>query len=63
MNSMKTKNKNISAKKSVREKILEFNLTDFVKSPDQNQDNRIAPSDLFSLFTANIIKRRVKFTR
>lgn len=33
------------------------------EEPDTKVDDRIAAHDLFSLFTANIIKKKVTFTR
>jgi hypothetical protein len=55
---MKPENKT-AAKKLLKK----LDIKNFVKGPDKNDGARIAPKDLFSLFTANIIKRKVTFTR
>jgi hypothetical protein len=52
-------------KRKVNKKIQEIVTPASASSqgPDNNANDRINPADLFSLFTASIIKKKVKFTR
>jgi hypothetical protein len=49
--------------RKVQEIISQDGVTSFQESPDAAGKDRIDAADLFSLFTASIIKKKVTFTR
>jgi hypothetical protein len=49
--------------KTIQEIVSQDGITSFQESPDKDGRERINAAELFSFFTASIIKKKVTFTR